>query len=89
MSLSNTFNALVVYQLHSNPAILGLYSKELGYSEIALKDLVLTDKEIEQLHAAREVSGTFTMLATPDQIYLPTDGWQKVTWRPTSLQAVR
>lgn len=86
MSLKNTFNATVVYQLHTNPAILGLYSKELGYSEIALKDLKLTPAEIDALHEANDLIGTYEKRKTPKDIYVAVKGVQKSTWKVTSVK---
>lgn len=91
MSLRKTFNAKVIYQMHSNPPILGLLSDELGYGEIALRDLKLSEAEINALAEAREVTGTYSDLKKPRQIYAPgetlRDPWapQQVTWKVTSI----
>ena len=92
MSLTKTFNAKVIYQMHSNPPIFGLYSEELGYSEVALRDLKLSEAEIKALGEAREVSGTYAPLKKPREIYAPgktlSDPWtpQPVNWKVTSLK---
>lgn len=91
MSLSRIFNAQVIYTLHSNPPILGLYSEELGYGEIALRDLKLSEKDICALDKAREVTGTYELLKKSRKIYAPgktpADPWaaQKVRWKVTSI----
>lgn len=91
MSLTRTFNAQVVYTMHSNPPIFGLYSEELGYSEIALRDLKLSKSEIDALDQAREVTGTYEPLKKSREIYAPgkklLDPWtaQKVSWEVKSI----
>lgn len=91
MSLSRTFNAKVMFQMHSNPPILGLYSEELGWNQVALRDLKLSESEINALADAAEVSGTYTPLKKARTIYAPgktlRDPWapQNVTWKVTSI----
>lgn len=93
MSLKKTFNARVIYQYHSNPAVLGLYSDDLGYSEIALRDLKLSPAEIDALHTAEEVAGTYEAVA--DRVYAPAlDNpcqwdFKPMTWKPVSLKPVK
>lgn len=93
MSLTKTFNARVIYQLHSNPPIFGLYSEELGYSEIALHELNLSQSDITALGKAHEVSGTCVLLEKPYTRTITAPGktreepWsqQPVTWIVTSI----
>ena len=76
-----------MYQLHSSPPYLGLYSEELGYSEIYLGDLNLSEKEIDALAAAKEVTGTYELRKMPKDIYVPLMPSQvKSTWAVKTLK---
>lgn len=94
MGLTKTFNAVVIYKLHSNPPWLGLYSEELGYSQVYLGDLKLTDKEIDALCNAETVSGTYEKRGTPEELFVttpesikdPRKGLKLSTWRVTSVK---
>ncbi len=93
MSLKQEFNASVIYQLHSNPPRLGLHSKELGYTEIYLGDLDLTQDEIDALCDAQNVTGTFELRDEPKAIYVineaakdPSKGMQNSAWKVKSIK---
>lgn len=85
-SLKGTFNAEVIYQMHSNPPIFGLYSDKLGYAEVHLADLKLTPAEIDALSQSDKVAGTYEALSKPEDLYHPIEGLKKTTWKVTSLK---
>ena len=94
MSLKKEFNATVIYQLHSQPPWLGLYSKKLGYTQIHLRELNLSQAQIDALCKADKVSGTYEPRQTPEEIFItneesikdPRKGRKLSTWKVTSLK---